>query len=707
MQALSHSPFLQALGYAIANSLWQMALLWIVTVLLNGVFRFSSAVRYRIALLAQVAGFLWFIFTLQFYYHECAEAMAIAASSSLDISSDTLLLAPAAPGFHARLLACIVYMERMLPYLSVAYLCLLLFLFVRWMQQYRHTQLIRSSGLEKIDVEWRLFTTKIAERLGIKTKVRIYLSSLVNSPLTIGFLKPMVLVPLASINLLTTEQMEAVILHELAHIKRADYLVNLLQCLIEIALFFNPFSQLLSKIVRKERENCCDDWVLQFQYDASMYAEALLRIAYLPASPAMAMRAGGAVKGDLLSRVKRMLNQKEKQFPYKQQLLALVLMTGILSSIAWFQPMQNTGTTVAAGTPPVKAVVMEPITAKVDNPLFSPVFFLTKPLQEEVSKAAQNATRQLASSARIVEQVQSSLARVSPAIMENLPVEWHNSGFDANTWKTLSGNLAQELNNIDIEKIQHDVLKGFDTATVNRSFKQALLQLQQAQQQANEEWSQAQVQAKLAQEKLAMAKDKMALLLQPNSRIDATPPALHMDAFKFQLQNKLDASIKLALEAAQQKMEQLHLSVRKLQLDTLRLWQQRLKAKMELQQQQNEEAAGNNNEDAWSFTRPMFTDNGSGTHFVFQTGEENHQPDAPGQPTIVQAQPAAAVPALQPVTLATYQYKNVQVVIVRGHKSMRANCKHDRDKEAPLRIRRVKTSPNGNIDLSIEVNEEE
>jgi len=112
-------------------------------------------------------------------------------------------------------------------------------------------------------VEWRLFVQQLAQQLGIKKTVRIYLSGSITSPLTLGFWKPVILVPLASINHLTTKQVEAVLLHELAHIKRYDYLYNIILSVIEAVLFFNPFTQLISKQLKRERENCCDDWVLQ------------------------------------------------------------------------------------------------------------------------------------------------------------------------------------------------------------------------------------------------------------------------------------------------------------------------------------------------------------------------------------------------------------------------------------------------------------
>lgn len=377
MQALYHSPFLQALGYAIANSFWQIALLWLLVIVLNGIIKPSAAGRYRIAVAGQLTGFAWFVVTFRFYLSKCLQAVQeIAALQTPDRTSFYISYSDTTA--HTGYLHWLLKIEQLLPFLSVAYLFLLVLLVIKWAVSYRKAQEIRHNGLEKIGAEWRLFVQKVAQQLNIKTPVKIYLSSFVKSPLTVGFLKPLILIPLASINHLTTEQLEAVILHELAHIKRADYLINLLQTIIEIVLFFNPFTRLLSTIIRKERENCCDDWVLQFQYNPAMYAEALLSIAWLQQQPAFAMPAAGD-KGELLPRVKRMLSKQEAAFDYKKHAAALMLMTVLLSAFTWFSPATTQPpATVAAGKSKVQPVVVEPVTAAVNNPLFSPVFFLAK-----------------------------------------------------------------------------------------------------------------------------------------------------------------------------------------------------------------------------------------------------------------------------------------------------------------------------------------
>lgn len=385
MQALYHSPFLQALGYAIANSFWQVALIWLIVTVLHGVFKMPAAVKYRIAVWAQFTGFAWFAVTLRFYFLRCLVAAREVEAFQLPDNTDYYIQHTNA-GFRNLVAGWLLKAEQLLPFLSVAYLFLLVFLAFKWAVSYRQAQHIRHRGLQKTDVDWRLFVQRIAAQLGIKSKVAIYLSTFVKSPLTVGFLKPVILIPVASINHLTTEQMEAVILHELAHIRRADYLVNLLQTVAEIVLFFNPFTRLLSSVIRKERENSCDDWVLQYQYNPAMYAEALLNIAWLQQQPVLAMPAAGD-KAELLPRVKRMLNKQEKSFDYKRHLVALMLMTFLLSGAALLAPSGKTGGSMAANNTgtvrKVQPVVIEPVSMAVNNPLFSPVFFLADERKKE------------------------------------------------------------------------------------------------------------------------------------------------------------------------------------------------------------------------------------------------------------------------------------------------------------------------------------
>jgi beta-lactamase regulating signal transducer with metallopeptidase domain len=396
MQPLFHSTFLQALGFAIANSLWQSALLWLAYALVSQVLPLSAAKKYRLAVAAQLLSFVWFAITIQFYYSQYTAALGLAGAAGDPHSLQAIVAGN--NSFSSQLVRYMAGIEKLLPFVSMAYLLLMLVLFVRWIASYRQTQQIRNDGLEKIHIDWRLFVRKITAQLGIKKEVLVYLSKTAATPLTIGFWKPVILVPIASINHLSTAQLEAVLLHELAHVKRNDYLVNIILSTVEIALFFNPFTQLISRTIRKERENCCDDWVLQYQYEASDYAQALLRIASLQHKPAFAM-AAAADKTELLTRVKRMIGQQENRFNYRRQLLAFLLVTGMLCSIAWLNPVVSPAQKPqAAKAIPPKKVFIQPAASQAstvpdDKSILNPVLFLSTPMkavmQQQIAAAQQ------------------------------------------------------------------------------------------------------------------------------------------------------------------------------------------------------------------------------------------------------------------------------------------------------------------------------
>ncbi len=437
MQTVSHSAFLQALGYAIANSLWQMALVYMIYVLLNSLLKFSSATKYKVAVTAQLIGFAWFAITLQFYFVQCNQALKDAAAFN---NYHSFIVPQVGTTLQSYLLNFMVKGEKILPYLSTAYLLLLVFLSARLLGSYQHTQQIRKQGLQKADIDIRIFVTKVAAQLGIKQKVKVYLSNLVSSPLTIGFLKPIVLIPLASINQLSTQQLEAVLLHELAHIKRFDYLLNIVLSVLELMLFFNPFTQLLSKNIKRERENSCDDWVLQFQYNPTLYAEALLHIAYLQLSPALAMNSVKN-KSDLLPRVKRMIEAKEKPFNYKLQLLTLLLVTFFISSLAWLSPIiggKNKAMVAKSSTHNTQSLIIEPIATKVNNPFFNPVFFLNKPLKKEMTLSLELTKQQMANHQTYAETatnetITTTLAQASENLEENIDRKQIDVGADLKT----------------------------------------------------------------------------------------------------------------------------------------------------------------------------------------------------------------------------------------------------------------------------------
>ena len=149
-------------------------------------------------------------------------------------------------------------LENYFPLLMLIYSLGLAFMLCRLLINIVQLRGLRKQGTIIPEMQLTDLVTLLQQQFGITRPVQLFLSTRINVPMMLGTLKPIILLPVATINHLTTEQVEAILLHELAHIKRHDYLLNIFQTVAETVLFFNPFVWLLSGIIRREREHCCD-----------------------------------------------------------------------------------------------------------------------------------------------------------------------------------------------------------------------------------------------------------------------------------------------------------------------------------------------------------------------------------------------------------------------------------------------------------------
>ena len=325
MAEIGQSAFLQALGWATLNSFWQMALLWAGFLVLQFGFRLSANQKYNAALLCMGLGFAWFLHTLYFFYQSGSTGSLLLSSSTFAPTSGTW--------------------EMILSSASLAYLFLLSVPAYRLFKNWQYIGYLKKYGLEKSGLEYRLFVKKVSTRLGIKKPVHVYLSHLITSPVTIGYLKPIILLPVAALNGLNTQQVEAVLLHELSHIRRYDYLVNLVITLLHTLFYFNPFVKKFVAAIESEREKCCDELVLQFQYDKLSYASALLTLEKNAASDTVLVMAA-ADKKYLLHRIEKIVGKEQKSgfsFHHFAGVMASFLLVILVNSL-FFVSQQPAGT---------------------------------------------------------------------------------------------------------------------------------------------------------------------------------------------------------------------------------------------------------------------------------------------------------------------------------------------------------------------------
>ena len=282
--------FFQSLSFALLNSIWQMALLWFLFLILNYKKENNPTFKFIVLVFFQVIGFGWF---LQTFISSYINSPTIESTFNFVIIQNGFL-------------------NDILFFVGVIYMFFVAYhvaLFLLGIQSIVH---IKQKKLQTSLIDYDMFVQQMSKSLGIASQVGLKISRKIATPLTVGVFKPMILIPLAAINALTPTQMEAIILHELAHIKRKDYLINLLLLTIDVFMFFNPFSKMIKEQIFFERELCCDDIVLQHQFNNNDYAKALVSIASLQLQKPNAAFALYAVseKKVLLKRVQRILGLK-------------------------------------------------------------------------------------------------------------------------------------------------------------------------------------------------------------------------------------------------------------------------------------------------------------------------------------------------------------------------------------------------------------
>ncbi len=257
MQTFFAYHFLQSLAFALLNSLWQMAFLWVVYNITTTLFSTKSLTHFKLLVTIQVTGFAWFAYT---FFDKFINYNSFYYENYFSISNSFI-------------------QEKMLPVAAVIYMFFAFVFIAKFFIQLHSLNDVRNEKLLPISNKWQEFVNATANKVGIKKNVQIKISKSIATPLTIGFLKPIILIPIAAINQLTVQQLEAILLHELAHIKRNDYVINLLLLFVDAVMFFNPFSKYIGCLINKQRELSCDDAVLEQEYSNSLYAEALLNVA--------------------------------------------------------------------------------------------------------------------------------------------------------------------------------------------------------------------------------------------------------------------------------------------------------------------------------------------------------------------------------------------------------------------------------------------
>ena len=325
---------IKAFGWSIINSLWQSALIYgILFIVLFSFPKLAAKHKHNIAFGSIVLMFLSFSYN---FGDQMIKGLQSQQARFTDQNLEIYHYLNNLPeSFSSKA-------EQYFPLIVGFYLLgIFLQLFVI-SKGYRQLNKLKKENLSEVPSAWVSIFKRVTTNLNIKKTVGFQISSMVNVPLVLGYLKPVVLFPLTLVNQLDADQVEAILIHELSHIRRNDFLLNLIKTAIETILFFNPFVWMAGRFIHIEREHACDDLVLKLTQKPLNYAHALLKLELLKdkTSPAYALAATGKTQ-NLYQRIKRITNMKTNYLNAKQQMAALTLGIACLFSIAWISPAKK------------------------------------------------------------------------------------------------------------------------------------------------------------------------------------------------------------------------------------------------------------------------------------------------------------------------------------------------------------------------------
>lgn len=397
---IAMSDLMSAVGWTLVHFLWQGALIGFASALALTVLRNA---RPQLRYLAACAGLLGCVaWPAADLYFQLQGGGAVDASFGASVGAVMSSTAKAAPGVLAWLQANMQMLVGAWASCALA-LSLRMALGLAWLG--------KAGRSNAVNTEWQARVDRLAKFAGVARTVRLRVVDHLASPITAGWWRPVVLVPAALVAGMPADLLEALLAHEIAHIKRHDYLVNLAQNVVEALLFYHPAVWWISGRIRAEREQIADDLAASQLGEPRRLARALSELERLQfSSHRLAQAANG---GDLFARIQRLVRPDAQALSWKAALPVLGLTLACLTACSSIQqdPGSGAATTAPAASAPSKSAPVAPAVAP--SPVTqTPVPVSSKPIRAPSPRAAAPIAQQAPVPAMVAETVERTRAVV-------------------------------------------------------------------------------------------------------------------------------------------------------------------------------------------------------------------------------------------------------------------------------------------------------
>lgn len=537
---------IEAFGWTIVHSIWQAGIIAIALVLLMLLLKnYSAKTRYIIAIIALAATLVWASATWISSYKYAREKTAlreavmenpseVANQIFIKLTADPQPIKPIKAEKEILIVKARAFFQKNFIFIFYLWAIGVIFFLIRFSGSMIYLLSLRRRKTIPPESSWHDTLETFSQKLGINKKVQLLQSALVKVPMVLGYVKPVILLPISLISGLSPKEIEAIIAHELAHIKRYDYLLNIIQSIIETLFFYHPGVWLISKIIRNEREHSCDDIAIELTSDKVGYikalaaAESFQRQNYAVAFP--------GTEGGLLHRVKRIQNHRIMKKNVSEGFIAasIIFVSLILLSFTFdnqnlktgdfFEPRESQIESLADTIKPVPKPKIKTVQViKVDN----------DSLQKEIEKV----TLELETLPEELEQL------LEIALTFN----------DQNLADSIHRSVELAMKDLDVEKLRIEAIREVDSVMANIELD---VIIKEAMEEAKEDLERSKEEMELQKKEMERAQQELEGL-----NIDSIVNEAMKEAQKAMQDINIDIIVKESMDAAHEALENLDIQV--------------------------------------------------------------------------------------------------------------------------------------------------
>ena len=354
-----------SIGWTIIHSFWQGAAIVFLLIVFFALVKTSSAIKAKVSVIAlglMIVSFaITFSLEMNNYGNNEKASITLQSAALSDNLSTNISGSQGGEGNSSQFVLAEEiknFMIQNFSLLTFIWFAGFIFFSLRLLGGFYLTKKLKYSGTSFVPAFWQNRVNSLRYKLKISRPVRVLKSVKINVPVVIGYVKPVILIPVGILTGLPEKQVEAIIAHELAHIYRNDYLINIIQSMAEIILFYNPAAWWISRKIRIERENSCDDIAVSICGDTLTFAKALANLEEVKMRNRQLVP---AIKSNrsLMGRIKRILDGNSDKITFSEKTLSLVIIVALL--------MSATVLASVSFNPSVKIAKSKHITAVVDT----------------------------------------------------------------------------------------------------------------------------------------------------------------------------------------------------------------------------------------------------------------------------------------------------------------------------------------------------